>query len=218
MVNFVVKIPPNGDKMKSKFVSIFILLLVTTLSACGPAPTPTMSVADLQGTAIAQAWAAVTQTQSAMPTATYTSTPTAIPPTETPLPTSVAFPTLPLLQPLQPTLAPQGNPTTDPCNAPPPIKPNGITVPIKFINKSDGSASLSFGMFKPNAQGECGTYNFYFGKFAVSVETVLAGCYWAYANISTTPPSIAKNPQALCVFDKTKAVSIWITKEIVNFH
>jgi hypothetical protein len=106
----------------------------------------------------------------------------------------------------------------DPCNDVPPAKPKGTTVQVKFVNKSEGTVGpFSFGMLQPNSLGECGTYVFYMGKFDAPVVTVLAGCYWGYAVI-TSPSSIARNPQPLCVTDTTKAVAIWVTKELVNFH
>ena len=66
------------------------------LSACGPEPEPTMSAADVQGTAVAAAWTMVAETQAAIPTATP------IPPTETPLPTALPTNTIaPLELPTQ---------------------------------------------------------------------------------------------------------------------
>lgn len=200
--------------MKQKFISILTILIVTTLSACGPAPTPTMSAADIQGTAIANAWAAVTLTQAAMPTPTSTSTPTAIPPTETPVPTIMVFPTIPLLQPA----VTASNPATDPCNDVAPSEPNGATVKVKFVNKSDAPLDLHFGMNSSNALGECGIYYFPLGRYEQPVVTVLAGCYWAYAYIHGNQETNAKNVETLCVTDPTRTPAIWIGKETIGFH
>jgi hypothetical protein len=201
--------------MKNKLLYILCILIVLALSACGGEATPTINVTDMQNTAIANAWLAMTQTQAAMPTATATFTPI---PTQAATPTFIVIPTLPLLQPAQPTsLVPQGNPTTNPCYDPPPAKPKGTTVLVKFLNKSDAIVtSLSFGMEQPNKEGECFTYSFPLGRYDAPVVRVLAGCYWAYAY--TDHPSTAASPQSLCVFDTTKTVSIWVTKDVINFH
>jgi len=199
--------------MNKKYLLILTILTLVVISSCGPAPTPSLSVADLQGTAIADAWAAVTLTQAALPTATATFT---LSPTETPTATFAVFPTIP---PLQPTLAvPAGSPTLDPCNDVPPKKPKGTTVNVKFVNKSEASADLYFGMNYPNALGECGTYHIPMGKFDRPVVTVLAGCYWAYAYVYGNKPSNAKSVDALCVTDPAREPDIWVGTETINFH
>lgn len=200
--------------MKQKFISILTILFITILSACGPAPTPTMSLEYLQGTALANAWAAVTLTQAAMPTNTSTPTPTAIPPTETPIPTLVIFPTVSILQP---TIS-VGNSTTDTCGDVAPPKPNGLTVKVKFVNKAESPLDLHFGMNSANVLGECGIYYFSLGKFDQPVVTVLAGCYWAYAYINGSKPSNAQNTTALCITDPAQEPDIWIGKETIGFH
>ena len=201
--------------MKKKYLTILSILLITVISACGPAPTPTMSVADLQGTAVADAWIALTQTQAAIPTATQTP----IPPTPTatlePLPTAtlLLIPTLELV----PVATLPDTSATDPCNEPPPIKPKGAVVKIKFVNKTDSSLNLSFAMAQENSLKECGTYSFTLARFDEPVVEVLAGCYWGYAWV-LDPPSNAKTPDALCVTDTSKITAIWITKEVIGFH
>jgi hypothetical protein len=194
--------------MKRKFLYIFSILL--TLSACGGAATPAVDMTAVQETALANAWLAMTQTQAAMPTATATSTPV---PAPTAMPTFVVVPTMPLVQP---TLAPVGSPTTNPCYNLPPAKPKGKQVQVKFVNKSDAVVtSLSFGMLEPNAQGECATYSLSMGRYDAPVLTVLAGCYWAYGY--TDIPSTPANPY-ICLNDATKTVSLWVTKDTINFH
>ncbi len=197
--------------MNQKFIFILAILIVAGLSACGNSSAPTMSADDVKASAVANAWAAVTLTQAAMPTST--SAPTAIPPTHTPFPSVVPFPTIP---PLQSTV-PAGNPTADPCNDVPPTKPKGATVQIELVNKSDGRVSpLSFGMVAPNSLGECGTYTFYLGNHETSTQTVLAGCYWGYGYIDT--PSVAKTAEYLCVTDAANVAAIWISNEVIGFH
>jgi hypothetical protein len=197
--------------MKRKLPSVISILVIAILSACGPEPTPTLSVADIQGTAMADAWVALTQTQAAIPTATQTPIPPTPTLTFTPAPTFTPFPTV------VPATLPD-NSTTDPCNLPPPAEPKGDKVKIKFLNKSNGNVSLSFGMAQENSLKECGTYTFSLTKYDEPVVEVLAGCYWGYAWIDGKVPSIAKTANNLCVTDTSKTTSIWINAEVINFH
>jgi hypothetical protein len=189
-------------------MSIISVLVIAILSACGPAPTPTLSVADLQGTAIANAWLAMTMTQLAMPTATQTPIPPTPTATFTPPPTFTPFPTL-----APATLA--GTAAPDPCDGPPPIAPKGALVKIQFVNKSNSSLNLSFAMAQENSLKECGTYSFTLGKFDQPEVQVLAGCYWGWAWV-LDPPSNAKTPKALCITDTSKTTSVWITNELIS--
>lgn len=199
--------------MNKKYLTILTLLTLTILSACGPASAPTLSAADAQGTAVADAWIAITQTQAAIPTTTATPIPTE---TFTPQPTLTLLPTISL-----PTIAVSTatSAADDPCNQPPPSKPKGITVKVKFVNKSGGHVDLSFGMNSPNALKECGTYSFSLGQFDEPIVTVLAGCYWGYAWITGDIPSVAKTGSTiLCVTDPNVVRSIWIGPEVIGFH
>jgi len=200
--------------MTRKFISIISILAAVVLSACGPAHIPTLSVADLQGTAVADAWIAITMTQAAMPTATETP----IPPT--PTVTSAPLPTATLM--LIPTLVPVTLPATeaaDTCNEPPPAEPKGTLVKIKLINKSGGNVSpLSLGMVQENSLKECGTYTFSLGQFDEQVVEVLAGCYWGFGYVNGDVPSTAQTPDVLCVTDTSKVTAIWVTAELINFH
>jgi len=202
--------------MKRKFISLISVLVITVLSACGPAPVPTLSVADLQGTAVADAWVAMTLTQAAIPTATETPVP------PTPTITLTPFPTATLL--LVPTFAlvPAATlPDTsvaDPCNAPPPLEPKGKKVKIKFVNKSDGGVTFSFGMTQENEEKECGTYSFSLGRYEEPVVEVLAGCYWGYGWVDGKVPSTTQTNNNLCMTDTSKITTIWINAEVINFH
>lgn len=200
--------------MNTKYLTIFILLTLLMLTACGPAPTPTLNAEDVANTAIADAWVAVTQTQAAIPTATATLIPTV---TFTPLPTFTPIP----ISTLPPLIVPTAtiSAADDPCNQPPPIKPNGAQVKVKFVNKSGGHVDLSFGMTAPNNLKECGTYGFSLGAFDEPVVTVLAGCYWGYAWITGKTPSVAKTGDTiLCVTDPSVERAIWITIDTIGFH
>jgi hypothetical protein len=199
-------------KMKKKYPVILLILLITIISACGPAPAPTLSAADVQGTAVADAWIALTLTQAAIPTATGTPIPPLPTITFTPLPTFTPYPTLAPAATLPDTSA------TNPCDEPPPIKTEGDKVKIKFVNKSSGNVTLSFGMTQENSFKECGTYSFYLAKFDEPVVEVLAGCYWGYGWVDGNEPSTAQTPDILCVTDTSKATAIWITSEVISFH
>lgn len=199
--------------MKRKLFILTSILIVIFVSACGPAPEPTLSAEALANTAVANAWTMLTLTQAAIPTATAT-----FPPTETftPLPTFTAIP-LPTLAPVNAVV-----PTaTSQCNQIPPETPKGTLVKVRFGNRSKGSVNLSFGMLSPNSQGECVTYSYTLGAFDEPTVTVLAGCYWAYAwitIINTNKTSIAENADALCITDPAKQPSIWISEEVISFH
>jgi hypothetical protein len=81
--------------MKQSLITFAILALL--LTACGSPAEPTMSAADVQGTAMAAAMTMVAETQAAIPTATP------IPPTEAPTATQFPTNTLPPLDIVQPT-------------------------------------------------------------------------------------------------------------------
>jgi hypothetical protein len=196
--------------MKRKVLPAICILIIAALSACGPAPTPTMSVADIQGTAVADAWIALTQTQAAMPTATQTPVPPTPTMTFTPPPSPTPFPTL-----APPTLPDSS--ATDPCDEPPPPTPKGAVVKVRFLNKTDSTVNLSFGMTKANDKEECGTYSYTIGRYEEPEVKVLAGCYWGWGWV-LDPPSIAKTPDVLCITDTSSITSVWITDEVIGFH
>lgn len=200
--------------MKKKYSAILSILIITIMSACGPAPTPTLTAEEISNTAIANAWIAITQTQAAIPTATQTLVPTA---TYTPQPTFTLLPTLPPV-----TVAVANDPavaTQDPCNQPPPVISKGTLVKAKFINKSGGTVNLSFGMMSPNSFGECVTYSYYMDKFDEPVVTILAGCYWGYAWVTGNEPTIAKTGgDFICLNDPAKVVAIWVEAKAIWLH
>jgi hypothetical protein len=175
--------------MKIKALYIISIFMVVALAACGPTPEPTMSPADVQGTAVAAAWTVVAMTQVAIPTATLippteTPSPTALP-TFTPLPppTSEAFPTQSMFVgiPTNPPVA--GGPTADACNLPISNSAAGQKVKTRIINKSGGSVVLSLYLSK-TLFGECGIYHFNIDpKGSISVD-LLEGSYYAGAFIT----------------------------------
>ena len=204
--------------MKSKIKYVVTILMITILSACGPAPTPTMSPADVQGTAVAAAWTVVALTQEAIPTATP------IPPTETPSPTP-----LPTFTPLpQPTVEfptqsafgapanpPAGGPTADPCNAPISKDAAGHKIKVDLYNKSSGTATLSLYLSKTEF-GECGIYSFVLDKGHHTVD-LLEGCYWAGAFI-TGPKHTSKAFGPFCITDPSHKWTVTIKDEVIGFY
>jgi hypothetical protein len=196
--------------MKKKYPHFLLIVVVTILSACGPEPAPTLSPGDVANTALADAWMAVTLTQAALPTATATLTPLPAP-SLTPLPTLALLPTS-----IPATLPPSG--AADPCDQPPPFEPKGTLVQVQFVNKSNGSVGLSFGMIEANEEGECGTYNFSMSRFDSPTVKVLAGCYWAYGFVTGDKPSTAQSVNALCVPDTSRIWKIKIGPEVIEFN
>jgi len=196
--------------MNKKFVYILPILIILTLAACGPAPTPTMSGADIANTAIAVAWTQLAMTQAALPTATAT----LVPPTPTLAPTSTPFPTLP---PPPPTIAANATSATDPCSQPIPPGTHGAKVQVRFVNKSGGRADLSFGMTQKNDVNECGIYGFTIGANQIDTVEVLTGCYWAFAYITgQRKTSTAKSRVNICL-SAGDVRGITITSEVIGF-
>lgn len=199
--------------MKQKFLITISILAILALSACGGGETaPEISSEDIAATAVAQAWAVITQTAAAMPTATP------IPPTFTPQPTNTAAPTLALLPTLPPAPQAAVATATPECITIPEAKPKGALINAEFYNESQGTANLSFGMNTANDKGECYTYTFVIGKGDVVNTTVLAGCYWGYAWISGEENSVARSgDKILCLTDANIVYKVVITKERVDF-
>jgi hypothetical protein len=197
--------------MYKKILLLLSALVIAALSACGPEAPPTLSPAEIEGTAVALAWTSFAQTQTAQPTLT----PSPIPPTETPLPTVTPFPTLP---PLQPTVALAAvTPTGNPCYNPPPPEPVGTTVLIRIVNNSQGIADFNFGMENANDKGECATYYVRLGRYDQPVVRVLAACYWGLAYI-TDPNSVSKTIAPLCLFDTAKTVPVSVGPEVIGLQ
>jgi hypothetical protein len=173
--------------MKEKLFYISILM-VAILAGCGPAPAPTMSAADIQGTAVAAAWTVVAMTEISIPTATP------LPPTAAPSPTSLPTFT-PLAPPTSsiptqaigafPTSPPPaaGGPTADACSKP--IDPNGAGTKVRtnIQNQSGGSVVLSLYLFK-TPFGECGYYYFNLEPAGSLTVDLLEGTYFAGAFVT----------------------------------
>ena len=173
--------------MKQSLITLAILALV--LTACGSPAEPTMSAADVQGTAMAAAMTMVAETQAAIPTATP------IPPTEaptaTPFPTNTAIP-LDIVQPTQSIATQPINilPTSttaasvgasDPCNQPL-TSWDGESARVRIVNntKPKGHVVIALG-FSTTAFGQCGIISASFDN--VTTVNVPIGTFWASAFI-----------------------------------
>lgn len=196
--------------MKQIRSTVISLLMMFLISACGLTEPP-IDTEDVENTAVAAAWIAITQTQEALPS------PTPIPPTSTPEPTATFLPTIAPLPTLPPTVAVAATPTAE-CSQIPAAEPKGTLVTVEFTNESQGSANLAFGMLSPNEFGECFTYSYVIGRGEVISTRVVAGCYWGYAWITGSETSVARSGEiVLCVTNPSQIYHIQITKETVNF-
>jgi len=204
--------------MKKVFSLVVTLTIVMALAACGPAPAPTLNATDMQSTAVVAAFTILAMTQAAIPTETPVP-PTPVPPTPTTEPaTLVALPTIALETPV---IAPANNsnasPTPDCYQPAPPTKDlKGTTVQIKLVNKSDGPVNLSMGMYAPNEQGECYTFQFGISKKGSEVVTILSGCYWAGGYQNGPKPSTPR-VDYICLTDTTKTRGLSINNNSIGF-
>jgi hypothetical protein len=166
-----------------KYIWIIFVVAVLALTACGPTPEPTMSPADVQGTAMAAAMTMVAETQAAIPTATPippTEPPTATPfPTNTVPPLSLSTPTLVQAVSVFPTntTAPSvgGN---DPCNQPL-LSWAGESARLTVVNNTKPKGHVILALGFTTKMGECGI-------IAVNTDsratlTVPVGSFWASA-------------------------------------
>jgi hypothetical protein len=171
--------------MKQITLFSLILMLATTISACGAQPVPTINAADVQHTAEAAAFTMVAQTQEAMPTATPLP-PTEIP-TNTPLPTDTpaALPTVATLGATVPTTAPT-NSNTDPCATRVlSYSPKGRDTIIRIANLTKAQVTVSVYLNETAGAGECGYRSYTISKNGdVVISDLVQGCYnlWAWSS------------------------------------
>ena len=162
-----------------------IVLAAIVLSACGEQPTPTMSVADVQSTAVSAAFTIVAQTQAAIPTATPLP-PTATP-TQTPLPTNTAAPLPTLAITLTNTPASTGG---DPCATRVLGSPLGQATKILIDNQTRYPVQVSLYLNETAAHNECGYRGYSISRNgSVLIEDLVYGCYniWAWSTDSGHP-------------------------------
>jgi hypothetical protein len=169
-----------------KHIWMIFAIAALVLTACGPTPEPTMSPADVQGTAMAAAMTMVAETQAAIPTATP------IPPTE--LPTATPFPTstVPPLILETPTLAQgvsvfptntrvpaSGSGSNDPCNQPL-TSWGGESAKLTLKNHTKPQGVVTASLFFNASFGECGYISAQFSSsttLTVPVGTFSAGAF-----------------------------------------
>jgi hypothetical protein len=171
--------------MTPKKTSFFLIIIGILFSACGPEPEPTMSAADVQGTAAAAAWTMVAETQMAIPTDTP------IPPTETAAPTVIATNTIqPLELPTQAFASPTTASSTDDCNKVLPAERPGRKALIKLINETKAPANVSL-YLEMTPHGVCGYQGFQVPKFGSTgpfefPQGVMYGYAWILEPVNTT--------------------------------
>lgn len=153
-----------------------LLALAILLTACGPQGTPTMTSADVQGTAVSAAWTMVAMTQLAIPTSTPTETPSPTPP-----PTFTALP-LPTLE-STPLVFPTATQAADNCSKPLNIGEAGPQSGVRFENQTGGTVNLSLNL-RTNAFAQCGSLSYFLGKNEKLVVSLPKGEYFAYAWIT----------------------------------
>jgi hypothetical protein len=169
-----------------------LLALTVVLAACAPQAAPTMTSADIQGTAVSAAWTVVAATKAAIPTIT------AVPPTEIPSPTSLPtftpeplllIPTLPLLALATPTTAAA------------PSNPNGCLKslnlaeagPLKNLrieNRTPSQINVSLNLYKPNLFGQCGSLSTTLAKGGSKTVQVSSGYWYAFAWVLDPPSQV----------------------------
>ena len=199
--------------MLKKFLPA-LLALAVLLTACGPQGTPTMTSAEVEGTAVSSAWTMVAMTQLAIPTATP------LPPTETPSPT--ALPTFtPLASPtLDPILvvAPTSTTSGDPCNQPLIANPDGKLTRLRLQNETGAQVNLSIYLNK-TPFGACGYRGYSLAKGERVFIDFPQGCYyfWAIINDPKKPSNASGGGDNICANNS----DLWVVRirdEIINLQ
>ena len=169
--------------MKRFSVPIQLLMVILIISACSanaPQSTPTINLADLQGTIVAAGSTLVAETQAAIPTAT-------IPPTATMTNTSAFTATMPPLPTLGATFTPSPAPNPyagDPCiNNLLPAPLEGEKIKIRIDNPTKGTINVSVNLQQSGPGSVCGYrgYTLAAGGSLV-IGDLIVGCYslWAW--------------------------------------
>ena len=174
-------------KMIKRFLPV-LLMLTTIITACGPQGTPTMTSADVQGTAVSAAWTMVAMTQAAIPT----STPTEIP-SPTPLPTFTPLPPPTIDVALVPALLPTNTQTSgDPCDGYKNlvVSSNARMTRLRLQNEAGAPLTLSIYLYK-TPFGDCGYSGYTIPKGGKVVIDYPQGCYF-FAAIINNPKSPSK--------------------------
>lgn len=185
--------------MKHGIKLLSILLAAVMLAACGPEATPTMSVADVQSTAVSAAFTIVAQTQAAIPTATPL--PPTETPTQTPPPTNTPAPLPTLAVTLTNTPASSGG---DPCANRVLGKPLGKETRILIDNTTKYPVQISLYLNETDSHNECGYRGYNLAKNgSVLITDLVYGCYniWAW---STDPKNSFQSAGYGCINNPDK--------------
>lgn len=207
--------------MKKIFSLTISLITITALAACGTAATPSINIADMQSTAVADALTMFAMTQAAIPTNTPAPSPLPTFVLPTPVAETATLDVLPTVALETPVVAPangsNASPTPD-CYQPAPLTKDlkGTTVQIKLVNKSDGQVDLSMGMYEPNDKGECYTFGFSISKSGSNVVTILSGCYWIGGYQNGPKPSTPR-VDYICLNDTTQTRGLSINNNSIGF-
>ena len=161
-----------------KKLSPVLLVLAIFITACGAQGTPTMTSADVQGTAISSAWTIVAMTQIAIPTATPTEVPS---PTLLPTITLLPLPTLDIA--LAPSAVPTNTTSGDPCNKALVVSKENRGTRFRLQNETGAPVTLSIFLNK-TPFGDCGYRGYSLSKGAKDFVDFPQGCYYFFAIIN----------------------------------
>ena len=196
--------------MKQTTKTISFLLAAIMLAACGPEATPTMSVADVQSTAVSAAFTIVAQTQAAIPTATP------LPPTETPTLTPPPTNTPASLPTLVATLTNTPVAGGDPCATRVLGSPLGQNTRILIDNTTRYPVQVSLYLNETLAHNECGYRGYNIGRSGqVLITDLVYGCYnlWAWSTDAGHP----FNSSGYGCINNPDKWTFQITEEIIKF-
>ena len=187
-----------------------LTIVAALLAACGAEAPPTMTMADVQSTAVSAALTIVAQTQAAIPTNTP------VPPTETststPLPTNTPFELSTLAITATNTLASAGG---DYCATRVLSAPKGKETKILIDNQTKFPVQVSLYLNKTELD-ECGYRGYSIGKNgSVVITDLVYGCYnlWAW---STDPKKSFNSSGYGCVNNPDKW-TFEIREEFIKF-
>ena len=194
-----------------------LLTLTIFLTACGPEATPTMSPADVQGTAVAAAWTMVAATQQAIPTDTP------VPPTETPSPTPpptftpVALATLSTLPTATSVVVAAG---TDTCLHPINMGEAGPMKRVRIENETGSTVTLSLTLWTPNTFGQCGAMSWADKpKYWTEIIEIPTGSWYAWAWIKNkNGESTASGSFVIGTSKSDDILRLVIKKEVIGFY
>ena len=197
--------------MKHTLKIISVILATSLLAACGADATPTISVADVQSTAVSAAFTIVAQTQAAIPTATPL--PPTETPTQTPPPTNTTAPLPTLAVTLTNTAASAGG---DYCATRVLGSPLGQSTRILIDNTTRYSVQVSLYLNETESHNECGYRGYNLGRNgSVLITDLVYGCYniWAWSTDNSHAFQVAGYG---CINNPDKW-TFEITEDIVRF-